>query len=229
MAGRRVGARWWVLGATLLAVLTWFVFPMVFRQVGFFTVRRIELVGARHLSSAMILDVLALRHDANVFDDYGQAEQRIRDIPGITSARIARRLPGTLRVQVNESRPVALVPKGDKLELLDAAARVLPFDPATSAPDLPVVLKADSVVTGVLALVHEVDRDLFGRISHAARERGDVVFDLGTWRLRLSQGATPEVVDAVLAVERELERRRWSFRELDARFAGQVVVRGRAA
>jgi hypothetical protein len=167
--------------------------------------------------------------DANVFDDFGKAEAAIRALPGIEEAVIGRRIPGTLRVAVVEAEPIALSSEGDHLVLLDTSAHSLPFDPARSAPDLPVIGEPDSVLTAVLGRVRNADGELFDRISSASRRREDVVLDLGEWRLWLRPDAEMEVMRAVMDVVRDLARREWTFRELDARFAGQIIVRGRVA
>jgi hypothetical protein len=84
-------------------------------------------------------------------------------------------------------------------------------------------------VAKLLDRVREVDPDLFARVVAAARVRDDVVLDLGGRRLWLRPDASAEVMRAVMAVERDLGRRGRGWAELDGRFAGQVVVRWRAA
>lgn len=229
MAGRRVKPGWWVVGAAAIAAGVWFGTPQVFRHFGFFDVRRIEIVGARHLAAEIVLDALALPADANVFNGFKQAERRIREIPGVIDARVGRRIPGTLRVVVSEAEPVALSPTRDGLALLDVSGVTLPFDPARSAPNLPVIAETDSVLTTLLARVRSADPDLFSRVSAASRRAGDVVLDLGHWRLWLRSDAEPEVLIAAMDVARDLTRRGWKFQELDVRFGGQVIVRGRVA
>ncbi len=229
MAGRRVKPGWWVVGGVATATALWFGTPRLLRHIGFFALRRVEIVGAQHLPADVVLDAIALPADANIFDGYGGAEQRLRQVPGVADARIARRVPGTLRVLVEEAEPVALVPRDGQLALVDAAGVALPFDPARSAPDLPVVMTADSVVTSLLARVRSADYGFFSRVSAAARRGQDVVLDLGHWRLWLRGDAEPDVMVAAMEVARDLDRRGWKFRELDARFDGQVIVRGRVA
>lgn len=221
--------RWWIAGGVALTLVGWLSTPLVFRNVGFFRVQQIEVSGAKYLSIALIMDVLALSKDANVFDDFGKAEANIRALPGLDEAEIGRRIPGTLRVAVVEAEPVALSPKGDRLVLLDTSARTLPFDPARAAPDLPVVGEPDSVLTAVLGRVRNADGELFDRISSASRSREDVILDLGEWRLWLRPDAEMEVMRTVMDVVRDLARRGWTYRELDARFEGQIIVRKRAA
>jgi cell division septal protein FtsQ len=219
--------RWQIAGGVGLALVGWLSAPLVFRNVGFFRVQQIEVSGAKYLPVGTIVGALALSTDANVFDGFGKAEEHIRALPGVEEVEIGRRIPGTLRVVVVEAEPIALSPKGDRLVLVDARANALPFDPARAAPSLPVVEEPDSVLTAVLRRAQLADGELFDRISAASRRRGDVVLDLGDWRLWLRPDTDMEVMRAVMDVARDLARRGWTFRELDARFAGQVIVRGR--
>ncbi|NNG14913.1 MAG: FtsQ-type POTRA domain-containing protein [Gemmatimonadales bacterium] len=219
--------RWQIAGGVVLAFIGWLVAPLVFRNVRFFRVQQIEVSGAQYLPVVTIVDALALSTDANVFDDFGKAEANIRALPGVEEVDIGRRIPGTLRVAVVEAEPIALSPKGDRLVLVDARAHSLPFDPARSAPSLPVVEEPDSVLTAVLSRARNADGELFDRISAASRRREDVVLDLGEWRLWLRPDTEMEVMRAVMDVARDLALRGWTFQELDARFAGQIIVRGR--
>jgi len=229
MAGRRVKRGRWAVGGVAVAAIVWFGTPRVFRHIRFFDVRRIEIVGTRHLSADIVLEAIGLSSDANVFDGFKRAERSIREIPGVVDARIGRRIPGTLRVVVIEAKPVALTPARDGLALLDASGVALPFDPARTAPDLPLIAETDSVLTTLLARVRSADPDLFSHVSAASRRAGDVVLDLGQWRLWLRSDTEPEVLIAVMDVARDLTRRGWKFQELDVRFGGQVIVRGRVA
>src|SRR5207249_3161124 len=80
---------------------------------------------------------------------------------GVAEARVVRRLPAVLSVELREVEPAALVPaprgSGRGLVAVDAAGRPLPFDPARAGLDLPIAASADSGVVGVLALIQSVD------------------------------------------------------------------------
>lgn len=88
---------------------------------------------------------------ASVFDDPDAIARRVRALPGVRDARVGRRLPGTLRIRLEEAEPVALAPKGDRLAMVDARGVVLPFDPLASAPNLPVLIGGGAMVAGALA------------------------------------------------------------------------------
>jgi cell division septal protein FtsQ len=185
----------------------------------------VEIAGLRYLAPAKVISVLGLDSRASVFDDFSAAGRRLRALPGVQSAQLRSRLPGTLEIVVDEALPVALSPGSSGLALLDSAGKVLPFDPAVSAPDLPVAASADRVIARVLARVQLNDALLFARIRSARRVQDDVVLDLDGRRLWFGSAVTAEDIRAVMAVAQDLARQGRDYQELDGRFAGQVIVR----
>jgi hypothetical protein len=91
--------------------------------------------------------------------------------------------------------------------------------------DLPVAASADSGLVGLLALVQSMDPTLFETITAARASRGDVVLQLGARRLLMARDAGPEIIRAVVLVTNDLQTRSRPYAELDARYAGQIVVR----
>lgn len=195
------------------------------RKLSFFSIRRIELVGARYLDAASVATALELGTKANLFDPKGQWVARVKALPGVIDASISRRIPGTLRIRVTESEPVALVEKADRLVLADEFGSILPFNPARPAADLPLA-SSDSMVTQLLGRIRDVDPELFGRIQRGGRIRGDVALDLEEGRLYLRGNAEPDDIRALSVVAGVLLREGRSWRELDGRYPPRIVVRG---
>lgn len=215
-------------GAASSIALAWFAAPAALRHVAFFRVRQIELVGVRNLAPDVVIAALRLPAAASVFTDTQILADRVRGVPGVAAARVVRRLPTTLEVELTEVEPAALVPgpRGASLVVVDAAGRALPFDPARTGLDLPIAASADSGIAGVLALVQAVDPALSHTITGARGfARGDVLLEMGSRRLLLTRDAGPEVIRAVVLVAQDLAAKGRPYVELDARFAGQVVVR----
>jgi cell division septal protein FtsQ len=221
----RLRYAWLGLGGVAAVALLWYGTPRLLQRLEFFRIRRVEIAGVQYLAPAKIIAALGLDARSSVFDDLLTAGAGLRALPGIQSAMVKRRLPGTLEVVVEEAVPVALAPHGASMALLDSSGRVLPFDPAATAPDLPIAASADRVIAQVLARVQEHDPVLFRRISVARRVQDDVVIDLDGRRLWFSPAVTAEDIRAVMAVVQDLARQGRSYEELDGRFAGQVIVR----
>ena len=214
-----------LLGGLAIIGLIWYGGPKLLGSLGFFRIRRVEIAGLRYLPPAKVMATLELDSGSSVFDDLGDAASRLRSLPGIESAELRRRLPGTLEIVLEEAVPVALAPRPSGMALLDSSGKVLPFDPAATAPDLPIALTPDRVVARVLASVRMNDPVLFGRIRAAWRVQEDVILDVDGRKLWFSPAVTAEDIRAVMAVAQDLARQGRNYQELDGRFAGQVVVR----
>ena len=214
-----------LLGGLTAALLLWYASPSILRRLEFFRIRRVEIAGVQYLAPATILGALGLDARSSVFDDLSAAGRGLRALPGVRSAVVRRRLPGTLEIVVEEAIPVALAQRGASLALVDSSGTVLPFDPAATAPDLPIAASADRIVARVLANIREHDANLFGRIGAARRVHDDVVLDFEGRRLWFGPAVTAEDIRAVMAVAQDLARQGRMYGELDGRFAGQVIVR----
>jgi cell division septal protein FtsQ len=232
----RVSWRVVAWAATAMVVMVaWMTAPLGLRRLQFFRVRQVEIVGIRYLDADQVLAALRLSPAASVFDETEPLAERLRGLDGIADASVLRRPPGSLKVIVREVEPVALM-MGERgaLAPVDADGRQLPFD--RSGLDLPIVRTGagDSGVVGLLARVQAVDPALFQTIDaarHTGTTRGDVLLELGggAHRVLLNRDAGPEVIEAVVLVARDLAAKARPYVELDARFAGQVVVRRRGA
>lgn len=217
----------WLLAGAVAAVILWWLVPALLRRSDFFRVERVELVGIHNLPEQVILDALGIPPDANVFDDFEAARSRVAEVAGVRRVEIGRRLPSTLRVRLDETLPVALTPKADRMMLVDPSGEELPFDPARSAPDLPVLLRGDSATARLLDRIRLVEPALFAAVSVAREVDGDVVLDLDGHRIWLRPDASPEAIRSVVAVAEDLARNGKTYAELDGRFAAQVIVRWR--
>ena len=110
------------LASGAVAVTALLVTPLLLRRLDFFRVRQVELLGVRYLSPDAVLEALALQPDQNLFDDLKAMEERALRVAGVTSSRVVRRLPGTLRVVVTERMPMAFAPGPQGFVTLGARA-----------------------------------------------------------------------------------------------------------
>lgn len=200
--------------------------PFVLRAVPFFRVRRVEIVGARFLAPDRLLAALDLAPDQNLFDPTAAAAHRVAEVPGVVRVRIDRRVPGTLRVLVVEREPAGLVPGREGMVAVDCEAQALPYDPVRAALALPIVERADTVLTRALCLVRAGDAQLYETLDAVRRGgEGSVMLELGRQRVWLARTPTLADVHAVAMVRRHLEATGRSAVELDARYRGLVYAR----
>lgn len=214
------------VGGLVLIVSAWFWAPIALRPLSFFAVRRVEVVGAKYLEPSAVVEALGLNPGASVFDNTGRLERRLESVPGIASATISRRLPGTLRVEVSELDPVALAEGPDGLVPLGQDARPLPYDVVARPVDAPIVHAADSSLLGALREVQASDASLYADVAAARGTGRELTLDMVQGnRVRLAMPVDAGVVQSVSAVRRDLEAHESGWRELDGRFKGWVVVR----
>lgn len=198
------------------------------RRMDWFRVRRVEVLGAIYLDPNEVARALALGPKASIFDDLTPLGERVLALPGVRRVEMGRRVPGALVVEVVEFAPVALTRVQGRLALVDRRGRILPFDPSRGPTDLPIA-SADPAVTGLMESIKEADPDLFALVLAASRDRSTVLVETATQRILFRVGAGVNVVSALAVVRGEMRRRGVTVSELDARFEGRVVVRGRRA
>lgn len=217
-----------VIAALGVVAAGWVTGPSALRKLDFFRVRRIEVHGARHVEPSMVVAALGLDRAASVYDDLDALAVRAAELPGIAEADVGRRLPGTLEIRLVEEAPVALAPGDGMLRMVGSDGEVLPFDPAHSAPDLPVAFAPDSALGALLARLRATDRALFEQIGAVRRRKHDIVLEIGGRRILVMPDASAEEIHAVIAVAQDLARKGRNYAELDGRFAGKVFVRRQA-
>ena len=132
--------RRWIVFSTVAALLTTAAAtaPEVLRRFDSFRVHRVEIRGTRYLAPYDALMQSGISKKSNVFDDFEPWRQRLLQHPMIVDATIQRQLPGTVRVEITETEPLALA-RTPELTAVDARARALPLDPAIAKLDVPLL------------------------------------------------------------------------------------------
>jgi cell division protein FtsQ len=225
-------------GAIATAAAAVFAAPRVLPAVPGFEVRRVEVAGAELLDPRDVLRSAGIQRGQSVWEDAERWEAALERHGVIESARVTRRLPGTLRVVVEEKRPVAYL-AADVLVPVTASGEPLPVDPMYAAPDLPLVRPSEEggeVPATVLAEAKRLARmdphflaevseirpwSADGRVLLLRHRRADIVTPGGMSADRLVE------LRAVLA---DLDGRggredAGGVARLDLRFADQIVVR----
>jgi cell division protein FtsQ len=214
---------WLLVVVGIIAVL---LSPVWLRQLSYFRVRRVEIVGAQYIPPRVLLDALAIDSSATIWENLDALEDRVKRDPQVLDARISRKMPGTLVVRIVENMPVALVATVDGMQALDRNAHALPIDPSRTALDLPVVWARDSLVLRMLDGVRAGYPEVFARISEVRRdEGGGLRVLLSGLAVRAPADCTTERFVEIIPVEQDLARRGRRARELDLRFRDQVVAR----
>ncbi len=110
-----------VASAAGVAAVVWlaFVSPVL-------DVRQVVVVGGRHISSQDAAAAAMLGRDDNLLLlSTGEIARRIEQLPWVRSAKVERKLPGTVRVRVVERRAAAVLSLGSARWTLDRFGNVL--------------------------------------------------------------------------------------------------------
>lgn len=180
MSGRGKGRRWLMaIGGVMAAaglILAGMHTPRLLSELEMFRVERVEVLGVRYLEPYAVVRASGIHEGSSVFDPSAVWLTGILDLPLVDHARVRRRLPSTIRIEIREAEPVALVADAE-LRPVDARGRILALEPAGAILDLPILTSA--TVAG---------DSLVGRAAWSALHLLGLLGDHpGGWHERVSQ------------------------------------------
>jgi len=106
-----------------------------------FTVNRVDVVGIRNMDSAPVYEIaLDQKSMAMPLVDTGGIRERLLRYGWVKDARVSRRLPDTLVIDIVERQPAALWQDRGRLALIDSEGTVIDRVPVTRMPDLPLLI-----------------------------------------------------------------------------------------
>jgi cell division protein FtsQ len=200
--------------------------PLLMRQLSFFRVRKVEIIGARYVSVGDVIARLRVDTTASIWDPTGPLAARLASHPQLRRVSVRRKLPGTLVVDVEENLPVALVSTNDGLMAYDARGVALPIDLAKTPIDAPVLPRRDLGVLAFLGLLRTEAPALYDRVSEIRIVGADeVLIDLDGTPVRAMRDISTARLAEIDPVEEDLARRGFRAAELDLRYKDQVIAR----
>lgn len=209
--------RWWIATAAAAS------------RAGF-EVRHVEVTGvANSPRLGVITTTLEGPTNSMLLVDLAAARARLRALPWVADASVARRLPDTLIVAVVERRPVALWQFRHRLAAVDRNGVPITADRLDRFASLPLVVGAGANrhVDDLLALLADHPRLAAGvdAATFVGRRRWDLRFKTGE-ALALPEGTA---ADAALARFDALDRKDGllgkGYARFDLRLPGQMTVK----
>ena len=149
-----------------------------------FKVNDILVHGRTHTDADTLLATLDIEKGVSVFSvDLEEARRKLEEISWIDRARLARRLPDTIYVEIKEHTPVALWQFKKELSVIDQNGLILTTENLDTFKHLPLVVGADAPehVVELLALM-QAEPEIADYLEAAVR--------IGSrrWDLRLKNG-----------------------------------------
>jgi len=196
-----------------------------------FAVRRVELRGLNRMDHNTVYNaVLDQPSRAMPLVDLDAIRTRLMAFPWIKEARVSRRLPDTLVVDVTERTPAAVWQNGRRLFLIDVDGVSLREVHPDAVPTLPLVIGegAERQVSQLATLI-EATPQLRSRLAGASWIGGR------RWDLRFRSGETLALPEGMEPAQRalrrfaDMEQRRQllggNFLRFDMRIEGRMIVR----
>lgn len=172
-----------------------------------FTVNRVDVVGIRNMDSAPVYEIaLDQKSMAMPLVDAGAIREQLLRFGWVEDARVSRRLPDTLVIDIVERRPAALWQDSGRLALVDSDGTVIDRVRVTQMPDLPLLIGPGANRHGRdLARLMEVAPSLKPQLVSATWVGGR------RWDLALQTGETVALPEGEQAARTALAK----FAELD--------------
>lgn len=210
-------------------------------------VQGVHVEGTRHMEAEEVVEAMTLPGDLSILDDPSPYEARLRNHDLVRDARVSRRLPRSLVAEVEERRPVALLPTPTLLPVADDGG-MLSLDPLPPDLDLPILRpggweSADTADRDELPPTRRVTREL-ERLERELPELAEGISEVswsrgGALAVRLAdppvtlhlpvESDASRLSEALLVLREALARDDTPPEGVDLRFEDQVVVRYSAA
>ena len=231
----RVAARV-LAGIAISALLVWAGVHLAAASP-YFEVDHVEVSGLGYLTRDEVRAAAGVDGPLSVWTPAANLLDGLVAHPLVESARVTRKLPRTLLFEIDEAEPVGLIAL-PLVVAVDRHGNVLGINPGEPVLDLPVLRVSTErarALWGARLLAREVARmaevapELLAVVSEAHIDDEQIVLLLGdsALRVRYRPPITEERLrDAVIAMNDALARFPGDLpREVDLRFADQVVVR----
>jgi cell division protein FtsQ len=170
-----------------------------------FAVSEIDVLGHEHRSAEAIVAESGVTAGANVFSlDLDGARTRILADPWVAQTTLARRLPGTILIEVTERKPAALVALGDTYLATGEGEPFKKIEPDDDV-DLPLItgLHADALAEDREGTMRTIRRGIdlaaeyeHGALAHRASLEEVHVDADGTFSVLVGRGAMQLVLGA---------------------------------
>lgn len=207
-----------------------------------FAVDGYQIVGLKRMDRKLVDEVVTaeLHRTSELSEDGGKPAQLLVDADAIRDgllqhgwvkdARVSRRLPDQLVIDIVERRPAALWQNRQQLSLIDAEGVVLAPVPVDRMPDLPLLIGpgANAQAVALNRLLEGVPtlKPQLASASWIGRRRWDLAFSSGeTVALPEGEAAASKALQRFAKMDRSTGLLGRGFKRFDLRIPGKMIVR----
>ncbi len=198
-----------------------------------FEIENILVSGRRNADPDLILSLLnAQKGDPVLLVDVNDVRAQLQKISWVREARVERRLPDTIYIELDERVPLAIWNRGEDTSpaLVDAEGKILTTRNLDRFGALPMISGqgAPEHAAGLLGLV-AAEEVIAIRMRHAARigdRRWDVLLD-GGLRVRLPEDDVGLALRRLAALHEKDGLLDKDLREIDLRTPDRIIVKTR--
>lgn len=206
-----------------------------------FAVGGYEIVGLRNMDrgkvDAVVADELqraaersAAQKPAQLLVDVSAIRNRLLEYGWVQDARVSRRLPDTLVIDIVERKPAALWQDQQRLALIDAQGVVLDRVPITQMPDLPLLIgpganQRNGELAALMASVPTLKPQL-ASATWVGQRRWDLQFQSGeTVALPEGEAAAKKALTKFADMDKSNGLLGRGLVRVDLRLPGKMIVR----
>ena len=196
-----------------------------------FRVRSVDVQGIHRMDSRPVYQIATDQKSlAMPLVDVAAIREKLLQYGWVKDARVSRRLPDTLVIDIVERKPAALWQDASKLSLIDADGVVLDRVPISAMPDLPLLIgpganaqsrNLDALLNGAPSLRPQLES-----ASWIGRRRWDLNFQTGeTVALPEGQQAAKDALAKFAKLDKSAGLLGRGIIRFDLRIPGKMTVR----
>jgi len=196
-----------------------------------FRVRSVEVLGTRRMDARPVYEIaLDQKAAALPLVDVADIRQRLLAFGWVKDARVSRRYPDTLVVDIVERSPAALWQDRQQLNLIDSDGVVLDRVPVSRMPDLPLLIGPGAnahatELNALLAPLPTIKAQLLSA-SWVGQRRWDLTLQTGeTIALPEGRGAAASALAKFAAMDKTSGLLGRGILRFDLRVPGKMTVR----
>ncbi len=196
-----------------------------------FRVKRVDVQGIKRMDPRPVYEIaLDQKTTAMPLVDVADIRKRLLEFGWVKDARVSRRFPDTLVIDIVERKPAALWQDEDRLTLIDAEGVVLDRVPVAQMPDLPLLIgKGANAQTVTLERLLDKAPSLKAQLESATwvgQRRWDLSFQSGeTVALPEGEAAASSALVRFAKMDQSAGLLGRGILRFDLRIPGKMTVR----